>query len=109
MAVAISRDPKERIVSWYFNDEMTMKEIADMASISMGLILKVINTFDCYGQTTDPFAHRTGHPSYVDPGDVRYLESILAANPSLYLNEIQDKLAMCCNLNISLSTIVCTL
>lgn len=109
MAPAISIGLKERIVSWYFNDQMTMKDIAGMANVSIGLVSKVIGTFERYGQVTNPFARRTGRPSLVDQGDLNYLKSILSANPSLYLDKIQGKLTMSRNLHVSLSTIERTL
>jgi transposase len=106
MAPAISIDLKERLVSWYFNDHLPMEEIATTAKVSIGLVSKVINTFEDYGQVTSPFTRR---PSEIDQGDLIYLESIMSANPSLYLNEIQDKLATSRHLYVSLSTIARTL
>ena len=80
-----------------------MEQIVGTAHVSLGLVSKVINTFDHYGQATNPFTRQIGHPSYASDGDMNYLESILTANPSLYLDKIQDKLASVCNLHVSLA------
>ena len=51
-----------------------------------------------------PYSCWTGHPSYLNADDLHFLESIILANPSLYLDEIQPKLAVVCNVNISIAT-----
>ena len=56
-------------------------------------------------KVSNPFGHRPGHLSYLNADDILYVEAILLANPGLYLDEIQEKLAVIGNLHISVVTI----
>jgi hypothetical protein len=70
-----------------------MEEIATKQRVSIGLVSKVVCLHRLYGQVTDPFVHHAGCPSFLEHDDLEYLSAILDANPGLYLDEIQDKLA----------------
>ncbi|KAJ7936230.1 hypothetical protein B0H13DRAFT_1464648, partial [Mycena leptocephala] len=61
----------------------------ELAGVSIGLVSKTVDLYRKYGQVTNPFAHKSGRPSTLDQGDLRYLEEILLANPTLYLDELQ--------------------
>ncbi|KAH9939458.1 hypothetical protein B0H21DRAFT_679118, partial [Amylocystis lapponica] len=93
MTPALSVDLKERIVQLYAQPGSTMAEIVKTLDCSIGLVSKVVNLHRVYGQVTNPTKHRTGCPSFLDHADHHYLQTILAANPCLYLDEIQHKLA----------------
>jgi transposase len=105
MTRAISVDLKERIVKWYHEDGMTMEQISSHASVSVGLVSKVISIHRQYGQVADPFRCRTGRPSYLRNGNATYLQAILNANPALFLDEIQERLLSVRNLDVSIATI----
>ena len=60
MGVRISDDLKEHIFHWYYQDDMTMEEIRDLAHCSLGLISKVINNYREFGQVRVPFTQRMG-------------------------------------------------
>jgi transposase len=105
MTRALSTDLKQRIINWYLNDGMDMEEITDLASVSIGLVSNVVSLYCQYGQVSNPFGHRPGHPSYLNADDILYTETILQANPGLYLDEIQENLAVVCNLHVSVATI----
>ena len=47
----------------------------------------------------------TGHPSAIRDGDIKYISSLLTANPALYLDELQTQLATIRNLHILIATI----
>ncbi|KAJ7933533.1 hypothetical protein B0H13DRAFT_1523075, partial [Mycena leptocephala] len=101
----ISSDLKERIVKWYLQDGQTMEEIRDLAGVSLGLVHKTIELHRKYGQVTDPFSKRTGRPPTLNAADLRYLEAILEANSTLYLDEIQSKLSTVCRVHVSILVI----
>ncbi|KAJ7209114.1 hypothetical protein GGX14DRAFT_364817 [Mycena pura] len=94
MPAEISSDLKMRIVKWYLHDDYSMEDIVDLAGVSLGLISKTISLYQQYGQVTNPLSLRTGRPKTLNEGDLRYLEEILRANPSLYLDELQLKLRL---------------
>ncbi|KAJ7446978.1 hypothetical protein FB451DRAFT_966342, partial [Mycena latifolia] len=80
---------RQLIVKWYFEDKRTMREIGDLADVSLGLVSKTINLYQNYGQVTNPFRNRTGRPQTLNDADLRYLEEIVHANPALSLDELQ--------------------
>jgi transposase len=82
-----------------------MKEISALASVSIRLVSNIIRFYCQYRQVTNPFGHRFGRPSYLDTDDMIYLQAILQANPSLYLDEIQERLAAVRNVHVSVATI----
>jgi transposase len=109
MTAAISTDLKEHIVRWYYDEQMTMEEVAKLAHVSVGLVSKVVSLHRTYNQVTNPCTLRNGRPSNLNLGDRKYLGAILEANPSLYLDEIQERLATNRNLHVSIATICRTL
>ncbi|KAJ7179953.1 Homeodomain-like protein, partial [Mycena crocata] len=92
MPAEYSSDLKARIVKLYLKDGHTMDEVAVIARVSIGLVSKTVNLYREFGQVSHPFRHRTGRPRTLDPGDLDYIEAIIEANPTLYLDEIQLKL-----------------
>ena len=105
MGRTISNDLKYRIVLNYEVNHLTMEEIATKQRVSIGLVSKVVCLHQLYGQVTDPFVHHAGRPSFLEHDDLEYLSAILDANPGLYLDEIQDKLATVKNLHVSIATV----
>ena len=82
-----------------------MEKIATKQGVLISLVSKVVHLHQLYGQVTDPFVHHAGCPSFLEHDDLKYLSAILDANPGLYLNEIQDKLATVRNLHVSIATV----
>jgi len=63
MPLHLSDDLKERIVQWYYIDQMTMEEICDLTKCSIGLVYNVIRNYRDFGQVRNPFTHCAGQPS----------------------------------------------
>ena len=53
----------------------------------------------------NPLARLHGGPRSLDTGDITYLTSLLNANPSLYLDELQDSLWQNRHVMVSIATI----
>jgi transposase len=85
----------------YVTDGLTMEVIAERLRVSVGLVSKVVRLHRLYGQVTNPFSHRTGQPPFLENDDLQFISTILNANPGLYLDEIQDKLAAVCDVQVS--------
>ncbi|KJA21472.1 hypothetical protein HYPSUDRAFT_124138, partial [Hypholoma sublateritium FD-334 SS-4] len=92
MTARLSDDLKEHIIQWYYSDNMTMLEIRDLAQCSVGLVYNVIRNYQEFGQVRNPFAQHAGQPPILTNKDLTFIESVLEANPGLYLDEIQQKL-----------------
>lgn len=105
MTPAISVDLKQRIVNLYNHEDWSMQEIADTLHVSKGLVSKVIGIHRDYGSVIDPTKQCTGRPPYFNDDDHAFLQQTLAANHTLYLDEIQDRLAKVRNLHVSVATI----
>ena len=105
MPVRISDDLKERIITWYYTDNKTMEEIRDLARCSIGLISNVIRNYREYGEVRNPFTRRAGRPRSLSDEDMAFIQTLIDANPSLYLDEIQQRLYDIREVNISISTI----
>jgi hypothetical protein len=70
-----------------------MAEIAERAECSIGLVSNVLCNHQEFGQVNNPFKRYTGRPSSLTEDDLNFIHAILSANPSLYLDEIQQKLS----------------
>ena len=92
MPSEMSVDLKERIVAWYLNDQYSYRHIAALANRSIGHASNVLRNYREYGQVKNPFSCRTGRPSEVNEEDIVYIHSLLEANPTLYLDELQTRL-----------------
>ena len=62
-----------------------------------------------YQQPTNPFTQPRGRKRALDRDDLNYLDGLLASQPGLYLDEIQDKLRDIRDIEVSLATISRTL
>ena len=100
----MSVDLKQHIVDWYLVDQYTYRQIAELASCSIGHVSNVMRNFREFAQVKNPFSSHTGHPSQIEEGEV-YLNALLAANPALYLDELQTSLLSVHNINLSIATI----
>ena len=105
MPMAISDDLKTRIVKWYYKDQLDMRDISITAWCSIGLVSKVLRNYCEYEKVNNPYSHCTGHPPYLAEPDLLYLNEIISANPSLFLDKIQQKLASVCGVNVSIALI----
>jgi len=105
MAAAMSVDLKERIVAWYLQDGLTYRDITKLADCSIGHVSNVMSNFRNFGQVNNPFSCRTGRPSVIQAGDITYISSLLSANPTLYLDELQTRLSTTRDLHLSIATI----
>jgi transposase len=109
MPSPLSNDLKERIVTWYYNDQLTMLDICARAQCSVGLVHNVLRNHREFGQVTNPFKRYTGRPSYLDDDNIKFIDTTLKANPSLYLDEIQKRLLDVRDTDISIATLSRTL
>jgi transposase len=82
-----------------------MQDISQMGKVSIGVISKVICNYCKYGAVNNPYSHQTGCPSYLNPGDLEFLEAVITANPSFYLDGIQQKLAAMQDVHVSIATV----
>jgi len=108
MVSAYSRDLKERIVYSYFQGE-TMRTVTETFKVSLGFVHRVVDLYRRYGQVTDLDATpRRGHRTLTTT-DEECILSLTRAQPSIYLDEIQQELESGCGVFVSIATISRTL
>ena len=84
----ISVDIRNHIIVWHFEEQKGAPEIAQLAGCSKSAVYKILALYREYGQVTNPHAH----PCALDMVVLNYMSALLDANPTLYLNELQEKI-----------------
>jgi transposase len=100
---------REKMVGWRFEQHMTAREIAILAGCSESTVYDVLRLHRDYGQVNNPFARTKGRARILSQADIHYIHALLQANPSLYLDELQEQLLAARDVDISIATISRTL
>ncbi|KAF7341824.1 Transposase domain-containing protein [Mycena sanguinolenta] len=103
--VPLAPQLRERIVAWRYEQRKPVDEIAELAGCSESTVYEILRNYRDFGQTNNPYAQRRGRPRALDMGDISYLSSVLDANPTLYLDEIQELLWENREVDVTLSTL----
>ena len=75
------------------------------------IIAAILQLYKSYGKVTDPktdpHANHTGQKHVLNPNlnDLRYIQSLLEAQPTSYLDEIQENLFQNCEILVLLATL----
>ena len=86
-----------------------MREVADILDVSLGFVHKVVSCHRTFGQVTDPRPRFYGRRRVLDDSDLSFIRAVIDAQPSIYLDELQHKLAVVRDIQVSLATISRTL
>lgn len=105
MPAHLSKEMRERIVRWKVDLELTVDEIAGLASCSKSTVYNILNLHRDFNQTHNPYARQRGRPRSLTTNDTSFLHSLLQANPTLYLDELQDRLLEARGVDVHISTI----
>jgi hypothetical protein len=87
----ISEDLCRCIIMWHFEQQKGAPEISKLAGCSERAIYNVLALYHEYGLVTNPHACPCRCPHVLDMTVLNYMLSLLDANPTLYLDEIQKK------------------
>ena len=108
MVSTYSLDLKERVVYSYLQGE-TMRTVAETFKVSLGFVHRVVDLYRRYGQVTDPDVTPHRGRCILTAADEEYICSLIRAQPSIYLDEIQQELESTCGVFVSIATISRTL
>ena len=86
-----------------------MREVADVFKVSVGFVHHVVDLHRKYGQVTDPHVQPRRGRRILTFEHENYIRALVEVKPSIYLDEIQEKLATEHGIHISLATISRTL
>nr|GAT48928.1 transposase domain-containing protein [Mycena chlorophos] len=103
--VAIGEQLRRRIVAWRYEEEMPTPEIAMLAGCSERTVYNVLRQHREFGVPVNPHARTRGRARALNMGDINFMLSLLAANPSLYLDELQTQLFEVRGVDVALATI----
>ena len=109
LAMTLSEDLKERVLRLYSSGDMPMREVAELLNISLGSVHNVVSCHQRFGQVNDPRPRLYGRHRILVNDDIHFIHEVIRAQPSIYLDEIQHKLATIRGVQVSLATISRTL
>lgn len=95
-----------------FVEHLSVKDICWLLAVKKTLVYDVCNNYLKYGVCANPTRfhhHHPGRPQILDSVDIRFLKSLLAQDPCLYLDELQEQLLLRRGVSISVPTILRTL
>jgi len=105
-------DLKERIPYLYFVEHFTVKEIGQILGVKKSLIYTSLAYYRHYGVAYNPKAFlfsQRGRQQKLDATGIRLVKSLLAQDPCLYLDELQEVLLIRRNVSVSVPTLLRTL
>ena len=108
----VSQDLKDWIPYLQYVEGFKVKEIERLLNIKKSMIYQILSYHQNYGVTYNPAAFSCfphGQPHTLTNTDLSLIRSLLSQDPTLYLDELQDKLLMHCGVSISIPTLLWSL
>jgi transposase len=94
---------------WKNEFRKSTAEISNLAGCSERTVRNILQFEHDYGVVNNPFAQLHGGRRLLSTGDMDYISSTIQATPVIYLDEIQERLLLYRNIDVSLSTVSCAL
>jgi len=108
-AMTLSEDLKERVITLYSSGGVSMREVARLLNVSLGLVHNVVSCYQRFGQVTNPQLRFYGRRRALNSGDLSFVREVIDAQPSTYLDKLQYKLTAVRGVQVLLATISRTL
>ncbi|KAG0692860.1 hypothetical protein DFH29DRAFT_817040 [Suillus ampliporus] len=109
MPAATSTQLHERVIIWYHEMHIPIDEIVTLSGLSHATVYNILQLYNDHGSLHNPLVLPTGHHRKLEAGDLTYIQGLLSANPTMFLDEIQDHLAETRNIEVSIATLSRTL
>ena len=93
------------IDAWRLEYNKSVKEIASLAKCSERTVYSILSYNRDYGLISNPHARARGRHCSLETSDVNFILALLDASPSLYLNEIQERLLDVRDAEVSIATL----
>lgn len=105
MPARLSEDLCRRIVAWRLEDGFEVEDIAVLAACSVRTVYNVLALYRDFNAVHNPHARQRGRPRALTTNDTSYLHSLLRADPTLYLDELQERLYQARDVDVSIATL----
>lgn len=104
--MTFSEDLRARVVTLYSQGDITMREVAETFNVSLGFVHSVVTLHRQFGQVTNPDTPGPrGRQRVLDAIDVLFIQEMIETDLSIYLDELQHKLAVARDVHVSIATI----
>ncbi|KIK76738.1 hypothetical protein PAXRUDRAFT_168926 [Paxillus rubicundulus Ve08.2h10] len=97
------------IVAWQYEMHLLIDEIVKLSGLCHATIYNILQLQEDFGTPKNLMALSTGWYCSLEEQDLSYIQALLCANPTLFLDEIQSHLTETHNVDVSISTLSCTL
>lgn len=108
MPASTSEDLRACIVRWRDVYGWSVQDIALVANVSVRTVYRILALYRDYGLFRK-HPTRTGAPRALDQLDLAYISALLRAQPTLYLDEIHERLWAVRDIDVSIATVSRTL
>ncbi|KAG1838219.1 hypothetical protein F4604DRAFT_1600776 [Suillus subluteus] len=103
---ATSTQLRERVIVWYHEMNIPIDEIVTLSGLSRATVCKILQLYNNHGSLHNLLNLPSGrHRCNLEAGDLMYIQGLLSANPTMFLDEIQDHLAETRNIKVSIATL----
>ncbi|KAF9243073.1 hypothetical protein BU15DRAFT_32160, partial [Melanogaster broomeanus] len=96
---------RERIIVWYHELQMPVEQIVTLSGISPTTVYDILRLYDDFGTITNPLALPHGRRRQLSSVDLLFINGLLDAHPTIYLDEIQESLSCQRDVEVSLATL----
>jgi transposase len=102
----ISNDLKARVPVLFFEQERSVAEICSLLGVKKTFVYTCLDNHTRYGVAHNPHGNRSGRPRILTSVDIKFIEALLEQTHTIYLDEIQEKLATQRDVDVSISTLL---
>jgi transposase len=107
--MTLSTETRRLIVEWRLAHGKSYDEIALLAHCSTRTVCNVLTYWRNYHTVDNPCVQPKGRPRALNHGDLSYISGLIQARPKIFLDEIQEELAVNREVVVSLATLSRTL
>ncbi|KIK76650.1 hypothetical protein PAXRUDRAFT_90651, partial [Paxillus rubicundulus Ve08.2h10] len=100
---------QEQIIIWYHELQLLVEQIVTLSGISHTAVYDILQLYDDFGTVVNPLALPPGQKRQLTHTDLVFVQGLLDACPTIYLDEIEESLSHQRDVHISLATLSCQL
>ncbi|KAJ6586487.1 hypothetical protein DFH09DRAFT_1075410 [Mycena vulgaris] len=105
----ISNDLKARVPVLFFEQDRSVAQICSILGVKKTFVYNCLEHYTIHGVAHNPNTHPSGRCRLLTAIDIRFIEALLEQTCTIHLDELQEKLLMQHNINVSLPTLFRTL